>query len=222
MLKRVAWSHPLRLVDVKRVARHAGATVNDVVVSSIAGALGEHLASEGLALAGLRIRAMVPVNMRPPDDVGMSENRFSLVYLELPVGVRDPWERLQRVRHEMHRIKESNEAQVGWLMLSSMGLLPPRLEQVMSGFYADKASLVLTNVIGPREPLYLAGARIREMAFWEPESGGLGVGVSIFSYAGQVVVGMVSDASLVREPARVIAGVESAFAELREAVARTR
>jgi len=222
MLKRVAWSRPLRLADVKRLARRTGATVNDVVVSSIAGAIGEHLAAEGVETAGLRIRAMVPVNLRPPDDTGMSENRFSLVYLELPVGVRDPWERLQRVRHEMRRIKESDEAQVGWLMLRSLGLLPAQMERAMAGFYSDKASLVLTNVVGPHEPLYLAGERIREMTFWEPESGGLGVGVSIFSYAGQLVVGMVSDANLVREPARVIAGVEAAFAELRVAVRRLR
>lgn len=222
MLKRVAWSRPIRLDGVKRVARRTGATINDVVVSSIAGALGEYLAAEGVEVGGLRLRAMVPVNLRPADDVGMSENRFSLIYLELPVGVRDPVERLRRVRREMSRIKGSDEAAVGWLMLRSLGLLPPPAERVMAGFYADKASLVLTNVMGPRYPLYLAGVRIREMTFWEPESGGLGVGVSIFSYAGQLVVGMISDANLVAEPARVIAGVESALADLREAVTRSR
>jgi diacylglycerol O-acyltransferase / wax synthase len=222
MLKRVAWSPPFRLADVKRIASRCGATVNDVVVSSIAGALGAYLGDQGIAVAGLRLRAMVPVNLRPADDDGMSENRFSLIYLELPVGVRDPWERLQRVRREMSRIKGSDEAAVGWFMLRSLGLLPVRAEQVMAEFYADKASLVLTNVIGPRHPLYLAGARIREMTFWEPESGGLGVGVSIFSYAGQLVVGMISDANLVAEPARVIAGVQTAYEELREAVKRSR
>jgi diacylglycerol O-acyltransferase / wax synthase len=214
MLKRVAWSRPFRLAEVKRIARRGGATINDVVVSSIAGALGAYLAAEGVEVGGLRLRAMVPVNLRPADDLGMSENRFSLIYLELPVGVRDPWERVHRVRHEMSRIKGSDEAAVGWLMLRSMGLLPPRVEQVMAGFYADKASLVLTNVIGPRHPLYLAGVRIREMTFWEPESGGLGVGVSIFSYAGQLIVGIISDANLVNEPGRVIAGFEKAFSEL--------
>ncbi len=222
MLKRVAWSRPLRLRDVKLVARRAGATINDVVVSSIAGSLGAYLAEEGVETAGLRIRAMVPVNLRPPDDTGMSENRWSLIYLELPVGVRDPWERLLRVRHEMLRIKQSDEPAVGWLLVRSMGLLPPQLEHVMANFYADKASVVLTNVMGPREPLYLAGARIREMTFWEPESGGLGVGISIFSYAGQLVVGVNSDAKLVAEPGRVTSGVETAFTELREATRRSR
>jgi diacylglycerol O-acyltransferase len=221
MLKRVAWSRPFHLADVKRVARRSGATVNDVLVSSIAGALGAYLAAEGVPVAGLRLRAMVPVNLRPPDDAGMSENRFSLVYLELPVGVRDPWERLQRVRHEMLRIKHSDEAQVGWLMLRSLGLLPPQLEQALAAFYADKASLVLTNVVGPREPLYIGGSRITEMTFWEPESGGLGVGVSIYSYARQLVVGMISDAQLVAEPARVIAAVEEAYQELRSALPGT-
>lgn len=222
MLKRVAWSRAFSLAEVKRVARRSGATINDVVVSSIAGALGAYLADQGVRVAGLRLRAMVPVNLRPADDLGMSENRFSLVYLELPVSVADPWERLQRVRHEMTRIKHSDEAQVGWLMLRSLGLLPPQVEKAVAGFYADKASLVLTNVMGPPHPLYLAGARIREMTFWEPESGGLGIGVSIFSYARQLVVGMISDARLLPDPARVISLVESAFVELREATRRSR
>ena len=214
LLKRAAWSRPLPLTRVKRVAAATGATLNDVIVSCIAGALGGYLRDQGLETAGLRIRAMVPVNLRPSDDAGMTENRFSLVYVELPVGVRDARERLLRVRTEMNRIKASDEPQVGWMLLRSLGLVPPRLEQVASRFYADKASLVLTNVIGPREPIYLGGVRIREMTFWEPESGGLGVGVSIFSYAGEVVVGAVSDVRLVAEPARLVAGVEEAFEDL--------
>ena len=144
----------------------------------------------------------------------MSGNQFSLVFLELPVGVLDPLERLLRVKMEMDRIKGSLEPAVGWLLVVGLGFLPSVLEQLTSRFYADKASLVLTNVIGPQEPLYMAGSRIRQMTFWEPESGGLGVGVSIYSYAGKVTIGAISDRSLVGDPREITDGAAAAFAAL--------
>lgn len=214
LLKGVSWTEPIPLASVKHVARAFGTTVNDVVVSAIAGGIGTYLMAHGVRTRGLSLRAMVPVNLRPATDAGMRGNRFSLVYLELPLGVHDPVDRLARVKAEMDRIKGSLEPAAGWLLVQGLGFLPPRLEHVASGFYADKASLVLTNVIGPPRPLYMAGSKIRQMTFWEPQSGGLGVGVSIYSYAGQVTVGVVSDRNLVSAPDRLTADVQRAYLEL--------
>jgi WS/DGAT/MGAT family acyltransferase len=213
-VKRVAWSEPIPLDRVKELARATGTTVNDVVVSAIVGALGDHLRAAGTPTDGLRVRAMVPVNLRDSSDREAFGNRFSLVFLELPVGVGHPRARLMRLKLEMDRIKASMEPAVGWLLLQSLGYLPPRLEAIAAGFYAEKASLVLTNVRGPATPLYLAGRRIREMAFWEPESGSLGVGISIFSYAGAVTVGVIADAHLLDQPARIASGVAGCLDEL--------
>lgn len=221
-VKRVAWSDPIPLAAVKRVAKATGTTVNDVIVCCLAGALGAHLRAQGEQTRGLRIRAMVPVNLRPPDDAEMKGNRFSLVYLELPVGITDPRERLMRVKLEMDRIKRSTEPAVGWLLVQGLGFLPPQLELLASSFYAAKASVVLTNVIGPREPVFIAGSPIRQMTFWEPESGGLGVGLSIYSYAGQITVGAISDRSLVRDPRAITTGTTADFAELAHEVSRAR
>jgi len=192
----------------------ASATVNDVIVSAVAGGLGEYLRAAGVQTLGLRIRAMVPVNMRPPSDTGMTGNRFSLVYVELPVGVPGAWERLMRVKIEMDRIKGSLEPIVGWLLVQGLGLLPAELERLASSFYAGKASLVLSNVIGPPRRIFVAGAPVRQMTFWEPESGGLGIGISIYSYAGEITVGVVSDRNLVAEPGQITAAVMRAFADL--------
>ena len=216
LLKRVAWSDPLQLAEVKRIANASGTTVNDVVVSLIAGSLGNYLRNRGEDTCGLRIRAMVPVNLRASDDTAMSGNRFSLVYLELPVGVTDARERLMKVKIEMDRIKGSMEPEVGWLLVQSLGLVPTPIEQLASAFYARKASLVLTNVIGPAKRIYLAGSPIRQMTFWEPESGGLGLGVSIFSYAGEITVGVVSDRNLVADPDQIARGVVTEFHKLGE------
>lgn len=217
LVKGVAWSEAVPLDRVKAVAAASGTTVNDVVVSAIAGGLGRHLRAAGQCTDGLRIRAMVPVDLRGGDDPAMTGNQFSLVYLELPVGVRHPWERLMRVKIEMDRIKHSPEPAVGWLLVQGMGLLPPRLERLISGFYAAKASLVLTNVVGPGRPLFIAGTRIEQMTFWEPESAGLGVGVSIYSYAGALTVGVIADARLVARPAAITDGFLKSFEELAQA-----
>ncbi len=216
MLKAVAWTDPIPLRAVKEVAAACGTTVNDVVVSSVAGALGAYLRREGTETRGLRIRAMVPVNLREAADSSMRGNRFSLVFLELPVGLTDPRERLMRVKIEMDRIKASLEPGAGWVLVQGLGFLPAPLEHVVSGFYAAKASLVLTNVIGPRRRLYLAGSRIRQMTFWEPESGGLGVGVSIYSYAGDLTVGVISDSNLIARPQHLAGDVARSFFELQQ------
>jgi WS/DGAT/MGAT family acyltransferase len=214
LVKRVAWTEPLPLDLVKGTAKASGTTVNDVLVSVIAGALGNYLRKRGEDTIGLRIRAMVPVNMRAANDTAMSGNRFSLVYLELPIGVTDARERLMKVKIEMDRIKGSMEPAVGWLLVQSLGLLPAQVEQMASTFYAGKASLVLTNVIGPSKRIYLAGSPIRQMTFWEPESGGVGLGVSIYSYAGEITVGVVSDRNLVSCPDEITQGVVTEFERL--------
>ncbi len=214
LLKAVAWTDPIPLAEVKRIASITRTTVNDVIVSAIAGGLGAHLLDHGVDVAGLRIRAMVPVNLRPPDDTAMTGNQFSLVYLELPVGVSDAWERLMRVKLEMDRIKQSFEPLAGWILVQGLGFLPSALEHAVSGFYADKASLVLTNVIGPQRTLFMAGAPLRQMTFWEPQSGGLGIGISIYSYAGELTVGVGSDRNLIAKPEEVTDQVMRAFAEL--------
>lgn len=212
VLKRAAWSAPFPLPAVRRISRAAAATVNDALVSVVAGGLGSYL--DGLGLPAPRLHAMVPVDLRPRGGPVEPGNRFSLVLLELPVGVRDPRERLMRVKIEMDRIKASLEAQVGWALVAGLGLLPPGLERPAAGFFADKATLVLTNVIGPRARRYLAGSRIRSQTFWEPESGSLTLGVSIFSYAGQVVLGVMADDRSVPRPRELATAFERAFAEL--------
>ncbi len=214
LMKAVAWTDPMPLDEVKRVAAVTRTTVNDVIVSAIAGGVGGYMRSHGMAVAGMRIRAMVPVDLRPAGDTGMTGNQFSLVYLELPVGVSDPWERLMRVRLEMDRIKRSFEPLAGWILVQGLGFLPPALEHAVSGFYADKATVVLTNVIGPKQMLYMAGAPLRQMTFWEPQSGGLGIGVSIYSYASELTVGVGSDRNLVADPEEVTDEVTRAFAAL--------
>jgi hypothetical protein len=210
--KNVAWSRPIPLDDVKRIARAASATVNDVLVSVVTGALGQELMAAGEPVGN--VRAMVPVNLRraiAPDLLG---NRFGLVILALPVGMQDPALRLHEVKRRMDELKSSPEAFVGMDLLRLLGRLPIDLEELGASFFAKKSSLVLTNVPGPREALHLGGVKISRVMFWVPQATRLGLGVSIFSYAGQVTIGIIADARVLPHPETMVTAIEEEMAAL--------
>ena len=141
---------------------------------------------------------MIPFNLRPldqpvPTDLG---NDFALILLELPVGEIAPAERLREVSSRMDRIKSTHEALIAYGVLSAIGCTPPWVEDRLIGFFTDKASLVVTNVPGPRRRLSLAGAPVTGVLVWAPCSGSLGLTVSIFSYGGAVTAGFMADTAL--------------------------
>src|SRR5438067_1017192 len=154
----------------------------------------------GQPTAGVAIRASVPVNLRPLDRAHELGNAFGLVFLTLPIGIADPARRLRAIKKEMDGLKQSPEALVAFGVLSLMGLAPVEIEQAGLRFFGSKATAVLTNVPGPRQPLYLAGRKIGKVMFWVPQSGHLGIGISIISYEGGVMLGIATDAR--PEPAR--------------------
>ena len=212
--KRVAWSRPLPLDAVKRVARAASATVNDVLVATAAGALARHLARQGDGVKALEIHAMVPVNLRTTVTTTSLGNRFGLVILGLPVGVSDPLARVAAVKQRMKLLKGTPEAVVTHALLRGMGWAPRPVEDLAVAFFGTKASLVLTNVPGPRVPVKIAGVTVSRLIFWVPQSGRMGLGISIFSYAGEVTIGVLADAGLLPDPEALVADLHAEFAAL--------
>jgi WS/DGAT/MGAT family acyltransferase len=213
ILKRAAWSEPFPLDEVKAIGRRLGGTVNDVLLAAISGALRRYLETVGQPTDGVEINAMVPVSLRQPHEMGQLGNRFGLVILTLPVGTRDPIERLVIVKKRMSDIKHSPEALVAFAIINAMGATSSEIERLLIDFFATKATAALTNVPGPTRPLYLAGDRLTDFMFWVPAAGGVGLGISILSYAGTVMVGIMTDAGLVPDPAKI---AEHFNAELRE------
>ena len=142
-------------------------------------------------------------------------NAFGLVFLTLPIGIADPIKRLGAIKKEMDELKRSPEALVAFGVLNVMGLAPVEVERLGLRFFGSKATAVLTNVPGPREPLYLAGARLDRVMFWVPQSGRLGLGISILSYSGGVMLGVATDEGLVPDPEKIVDGFETEFAALR-------
>ncbi len=216
-IKRCGWTAPIALAEVKAVGRALGATVNDVLAACVASALGAHLREAGQDVP--QVRAFVPVNLRPVGDVELG-NRFSMVLLPLPVGERDPVEAVRAVHAEMSRIRGGAEPAVVWGLLSVAGQVPRAAEALIVDLMDRKGSLVLTHVRGPEAVVHLGGARVGGVAVWVPQSGRVGLGVSLFSYAGGVVVGVAADASRVADPQGVADGVAAAFGALQAAVRR--
>jgi WS/DGAT/MGAT family acyltransferase len=209
--KLAAWADPLPLAEVKCLARALGCTVNDVLLSTAAGALGGYLRRLGDETDGLTIRAAVPVNLRDPAAAAALGNYFGLVFLELPIGIRDPLERLYAVHAAMTQLKGSYQPVLTLGLMAALGRLPAAAQSAAVDLLSTKASAVATNVPGPQEALYLAGGRIGRLIFWVPQSGDIGVGISILSYAGQVQFGLIADAARVPDPDDVTARFREEF-----------
>ncbi|MGZ6989284.1 MAG: wax ester/triacylglycerol synthase family O-acyltransferase, partial [Thermoanaerobaculia bacterium] len=212
--KRAAWSRPIRLDEVKAVGKTVGGTVNDILLTAVSGALRRYLLLRGDRVDGVEINAMVPVNLRPLSEADQLGNRFGLIYLALPVGTDDHAERLKLVKARMDEIKSSPQPFVTFQILNALGLAPVEVADLAVKIFGTKATAVMTNVIGPKQPVYFAGERVRTWLGWVPQSGRMGLGVSIFSYDGEVVVGVASDKGLVPDPESIATAFEEEFEAL--------
>lgn len=197
--RRVAWSHPFPLQQVKDACHRQGVTVNDLLLTALAATIAAEVPWEDRPEL---LHTMIPVNLRPPGEPVPADlgNDFALVILELPVEELPAPERLRRVNSAMNRIKNSPEAPLAYGLLNAMGMVPRAIEDRLVGFFTDKASMVVTNVPGPQQQLSFAGAPIEGVLVWAPCSGSIGMTVSIFSYAGGVTTGFMTDTALVPDP----------------------
>lgn len=213
--KRVAWAEPLSLDEVKGVSKAFGCTVNDVLIAAVSGALRQYMISVGDDPDSLPdIRATVPVNLRPLEHAQELGNHFGLVFLSLPLSIDNPLERLYAVNDRMNELKSSKQAAVTLGFLGALGLGPSAVQKPVLDILSQKATAVLTNVPGPQQPLYLAGSELKELMFWVPQNGSVGLGISILSYNGQVFFGLISDHRLLPKPSAVISRFKAEFEKL--------
>ena len=212
--KVVAWSETLPLADVKRVARAHRATVNDVLVTCVAGALHAYLVAHDRHCASVTF--MVPVNLKPidltlPDDLG---NSFALVQLELPTDQDDLTRVLEVAMQRMSRIKHGHEAAIAFRIQEGIAGLSRGIYETSVDLLANRTIGTLTNVPGPPMPVYLAGCRVEGMVGWAPLSGDQPMSFTIYSYDGRVIVGVACDRGLVPDHETIVEGFAAAFDEL--------
>jgi WS/DGAT/MGAT family acyltransferase len=219
--KKVAWSEPLPLEEVKAVGKALGGTVNDVLLSAMTGGLRHYLERHGKPTDDLNFRAAMPVNLRTMENMDQLGNQFGLIFLSLPVGIADPRERIAELGRRARSLKRSLEPVVVFRILDTLGMVPKQIQNMVVGIFATKATAVMTNVPGPRHTLYLAGKPIEDIFFWVPQAGRVGIGISICSYAGRVRLGVGSDAGLVPDPDLIVEGFHQDFEALRKLAGRT-
>jgi diacylglycerol O-acyltransferase len=212
--KGAAWTQPIELDRLKAIGRAYGVTVNDVALAMTAGALRSYLLPRGQAARDLRI--FIPVNVRPPNQPvpTMLGNRFGLIFLSLPISVADAERRLRAVHERTRRLKAGQQAAATFVLLRAIGLAPRWAQRLSARLLGTKSSAVITNVQGPSRLLTLAGAPLASVVFWVPQTGSVGLGVSILSYAGKVTVGIAADRNVIGDPSDLAEAMEAEVAEL--------
>lgn len=198
-VKKAVGSEPLSLPEIKKIAKYKQATINDVLMAVASGAIRRYMDLHD-DHRELNIRSFIMVNLRGQTLDEELGNKFGLVFLNLPINREKPLERLVAVKNGMDRLKASAEYAVTYIILNVLGFLPEWIEHLATRFLDTKGTIVATNVPGPRNIIYLADAPIQSIIGWVPQSGRIGVGLSIISYNNQIVVGLNVDAGLIPDP----------------------
>jgi diacylglycerol O-acyltransferase len=206
--------HRARLVDVKAAAKAAGGTVNDAILSVVAGMLRRYLEDAGTQLKSPPV-ALIPVSVRKPGDEG--GNRISTVLVDLPVHEADPAERIRIISAVMQEIKDSAAVRAGALAVAASGWAPPlvssSLARAMGGVRAF--NLVVSNVPGPQATFYMNGSRLLEAYPCVPlNPGNQGLNVGVISYDGGMGFGLMADRDLSPPLSVAAAHLRTAVAEL--------
>jgi diacylglycerol O-acyltransferase len=207
-------------LDDVRAIRHAfGGTVNDVVLTVIAGGFRTLLESRGEDPSRHVVRSLVPVSVRTADARGRLDNRVSCMLADLPVEVADPVDRLRETMYRLVRVKLSGEATAGEGITALSGYLPFRpvntgLHLAFRYFPQQFLTTVTTNVPGPQMPLYSGGRRLLELFPYVPIADRMRIGIAIFSYCGRLSFGVTADRASVPDIDVLTGGIEEAFGEL--------
>jgi diacylglycerol O-acyltransferase len=206
--KRIVWTEPLPLSGLKQTGRLVGATLNDVLLSAVAGAL--HTYQQQRPGEPVDLVTMVPVNLRPLDEPLPRElgNRFALLFLRFPSSESTPLGRLALTKARMDWLKASPEAALTFALISVIGRTTGMLERRVVDFFADKAIGVTTNVAGPRQVRHLAGVPVTGVLGWVPGSGRHTLGFCIFTYADTVRIGILADEAVVARPEDLLDALE--------------
>jgi WS/DGAT/MGAT family acyltransferase len=209
----------LDLAAVKAVKNRLGGTVNDIVLATVAGALRSFFEGRRVNVDVLDIRASIPVSIRTETQRGTLGNQIALWMADLPVAERDARRRLQKVRENMARLKESRQT-VGAQVLAAVSEWTSTTllsTAVRLSTRSRPFNLVVTNVPGPQIPLYLLGAELRECYPMLALLPNQALGVALFSYAGKLCWGLIADWDLIPDLHDFVEAIASSFRELQAA-----
>ena len=214
----------LSLDTVKRLKNELGITVNDVVVALCATAVRDWLLDRD-ELPEDPLVAMIPVSVRSEEEAGTFGNRISTMIVPIPTNVEDPRERLLRAHDYLRSAKEHHRALPADLLTDATSFIPPavaaraaRTTMDILGRTRPPLNLVISNVPGPREPLYCAGAELQANFPVSVVIDGVGLNMTVMSYRDHVDFGIIADRDQVDDAWALMDGTAAALDELETAI----
>lgn len=221
--RRVFWTE-FPFAEARAIRSAVGCTVNDVVLTVVAGAVAKYTKLHGQTVKNRFFRPMVPVNVRPAEDsIGAFGNLISLMLVALPLGIRDPIARVKHIHELTQAMKGARTPELLRAGLSWLGLLPPPLQAFLAGNLSwlntpiPLFHMVCTNVPGPQIPLYTCGQRMTACYPHVPTGMDVGISVAIESYDQKLYFALTTDALAAPDGGRMVEFLEASFRELREA-----
>jgi diacylglycerol O-acyltransferase / wax synthase len=218
--RRFTWARS-ELATFKRIKDTFGGTVNDVVLAVVTGALRKWLHARSIRTEGLELRALVPVSIRTADERGEPGNKLAAMRGPLPVYVEDPVRRLRVVSEQMEGLKRSKQALGAEVISRFNDFAPPTLlaQAARINFSTRLFNMIVTNVPGPQQPLYVLGRELEEVfpVAFLPENHALAV--AIMSYNGRICFGLLADYDSMEDVETVARGIDESLAELEQAAA---
>jgi WS/DGAT/MGAT family acyltransferase len=207
------------LDDYREVKNKLGGTVNDVVLTVVAGALGRWLHARGVRTQGLQLRALVPVSVRTEHQRHTLGNQLTAMRGPLPVYISDPVARLRYISRAMDGLKESKQAVAASTIARVNNLAPPTILAQASRlqFSTRLFNLLVTNIPGPQFPLYVLGRQLQDLfpvAFLPSHHA---LAVAIMSYNGGIDFGLLADYDGLSDIDVVVAGINESLEELLDA-----
>jgi diacylglycerol O-acyltransferase len=218
--RRLDWL-TMDLEEVKAVKNGLGGTVNDVVLATVAGALRRFLLRRGVAVMPRDVRVMAPVSIRTDEEHEALGNQISAWMVPMPLRERDPLRRLRKIREATERLKKSKPA-LSTGLLAGMGEWTPTALLALGARMAVRAlpfNLVVTNVPGPQQSLYLLGGKMVDNFGFIPLVDSLCLGIVLFSYAGKLCWGFTAECDLLPDLGDFVGDIATSFRELHDAVA---
>ena len=199
-------------------------TVNDVILATITGALRSWMQTRGLPVTGTsKIRAMIPVSIVDGTGDHLTDEAMTACFVDLPIGENTPSMRLHQISFAMRQQIESASAEgvAAGSLTAIGGFAPPTLHslgaRVGSAMSRRLSNLVITNVPGPQQALYVEGSRLCETYPVMPLSREQGLAIGLTSYDGKVYFGLNGDREALSDLGLLAQSIEDALAELRSA-----
>jgi WS/DGAT/MGAT family acyltransferase len=217
--RKLVWSR-FSFAEARAIRAALKGTVNDVVLTALAGAVARYAELHGQQVAGRNLRVMVPVSLRREEQNGTLGNLVSLLPLDIPLDLDDPLARFQHINSKTMAMKSSRAAESFNMLAALIGILPASMQAVagaMATFPLPPVNIVATNVPGPQVPLYAMGKRMIDYYPYVPVGYAVGCGCAIMSYDQRLYFGLTADSQAMPDVESLKTFLEESFVELRKA-----